>query len=331
MEVSIVIPTLNRRKDLKELLFSILRQTKLPKEVIVVDDSDNHETRNLITQSKTEFSNRKIALKYVHPHKKTKSISAARNLGVAQSNAEVLIFIDDDVILDKEYVKEIMKIYNMYPNALGVGGYVTNSSAFVLGLRRHISNLISKMFFLFHREKDRCRVLRSGYVTYPYSMNGIIKCEWLSGTNSSYKRKILKNFQWDENLKEFSQFDDVDISHRIQKRYPDSLYMSSHAKVIHKVSPSARREQRSLIYFDTMYHTYFFYKNIRQTLLNKMFFFWSRFGYLITKFISACTNKEVINILYLIDSNVYALKHFEKIKTGSFTLKHLNTSQPRNI
>lgn len=304
---------------MKELLYSILRQTKLPTEVITVDDSDNYKTRDLITQLRNDFSNRKIALKYMRPRKKTKSISLARNLGAVQSTAEVVIFVDDDVKLDKEYIKEILKIFEEHPNALGVGGYITNSREYVSSVRGLLSNVISKIFFLFHREEDRCRVLRSGYITYPYSMNDVIECEWLSGTNSSYRMEVLKKFQMDENLKEFSLFEDVDISYRIHKRYPNSLYMTPHAKVIHKASPLARRDAISLIYFEITYHTYFFYKNIRQTFLNRMLFFWSRFGYFVTTCLSACMKKRFKIIIFLIGSYMYTLKHLDDIKNGNFS------------
>lgn len=42
MQVSIIIPTYNRVKALDECLDSIISQIILPKEVIIVDDSDNN-------------------------------------------------------------------------------------------------------------------------------------------------------------------------------------------------------------------------------------------------------------------------------------------------
>jgi len=319
IEVSIVIPTFNRDKDLTELLCSILRQTKLPKEVIVVDDSINYKTRDLIKSTREGFLNKEITLIYKHGcSEKTRSISLARNSGVTQSTAEVIVFVDDDVILDTEYVKEILKIYEEHPDALGVGGYITNSRENISSIRGLLSNLISKVFFLFHRGKDRCKVLRSGHITYPYSISAVINCEWLSGTNSSYKREVLKNFQWDENLKDFSFFDDVDISYRIYKRYPNSLYMTPHAKVVHKASPSARRDVGRLIYMEATYHTYFFFKNIRQTILNRITFLWSIFGQFLTTCFLACSKKRPELIIYLVDIYQYTLRHLDQVKNGIF-------------
>lgn len=50
MQVSIIIPPYNRAKDLDECLDSIIVQTTLPKEVIVVDDSDNDKFEAIMKQ-----------------------------------------------------------------------------------------------------------------------------------------------------------------------------------------------------------------------------------------------------------------------------------------
>ena len=48
MQVSVIIPTYYRMKDVDECLDSIIAQTALPKEVIIVDDSENNEIENLV-------------------------------------------------------------------------------------------------------------------------------------------------------------------------------------------------------------------------------------------------------------------------------------------
>ena len=60
MQVSVIIPTYNREKELKTCLNSILHQTKLPKEVIIVDDSDNDKVENVIKEENGIFENKNI-------------------------------------------------------------------------------------------------------------------------------------------------------------------------------------------------------------------------------------------------------------------------------
>lgn len=316
-EVSIVIPTLNREEDLKEALQSILGQTKLPKEVIVVDDSDNNKTKGLMDQMRGDFSKKKIAIKYRRGgRRKGKSISLARNIGMAESTGDILLFIDDDVILDKKYISEILKVYERYPQALGVQGYIEGNGRFSI-----LSNSVNKIFYCTHVEKGKCRILPSGELTFPYSLSEVIECEWLSGTNSSYKKGVLRDFKFDEKLKEYSLWEDVQLSSSVRRKYVNSLYITPYARLIHKFSSVARRNTKRLVYIRTTYSTYFFYNNMKQTVSNKIIFSWSIFG----RFIGALRKIRVCPKLFvfLIGSYIYTLRHLNDVINGNFTfLKH---------
>src|SRR3990172_5424173 len=79
LSCSIVIPTKNRRDDVAELLKSILNQSTLPEEVIVVDDSEGDRTRELLANRQTSFRTKGVALNYFSSNEECKSISANRN------------------------------------------------------------------------------------------------------------------------------------------------------------------------------------------------------------------------------------------------------------
>ena len=207
---SISIPTLNRAEVLSHLLLSILNQSVYPKEVVIVDDSKNDETKNLVKRMQKDFSRKNIELKYLRG--KGQGVTQARNAGIANSTGEIHCSLDDDVILQKDYIKEILKVYEAYPDVSGVAGHVINIG---LGFPAR-SNAICKLFPSFFLEKDKSRVFATG-VSYPYPLTHTIECEWLSGNNCTYKRKILGQFKWDENLSRYSLCDDMDISYRIQK------------------------------------------------------------------------------------------------------------------
>lgn len=309
MKFSIVIPTRNRDEDLKELLQSILRQTILPIEVIVVDDSDNSKTRKLIEQSHANFLSRKITLKYERGGEERRSISLARNIGAAESIGELVFFIDDDVILHKDYIEKILEVYKEYPDAVGVQGMNINLKGFSV-----LANAVNKVLFLPYFEKDTCRVRAAG-MTFPLPLTKVIRSQWLSGTNSSYKREILKDFKWDENLKGYSLCEDMDISYRILKRHPSSMYTTPYAKIFHKESPVARIENKNLIYMGVAYPTYFFFKNIKQTPLNIMIHFWSIF---LGKSIFTILEKNRNSTLFLLGAYLNLLRNFGEIKNGNF-------------
>jgi GT2 family glycosyltransferase len=317
MQVSVVIPTYYRRKDVDECLDSVIVQTILPKEVIIVDDSENNEIENLIEHRKDEFKEKDILLRYIK-NEREKSLTIARNIGIENAAGDIILFLDSDVVLDRDYIKEILKIYKEKPDAMGVQGLIQN----VKKEKKFVDRLIgifNRLFYIQLDEKNKFRLLPSLGVSIPSFVDEIINCEWLSGANQSYKREILEEFRWDENLKKYSWGEDLDTSYRIFKKYPHSLFMTPHAKLIHNTSQEGRHPKRDVIYMDVIYLTYLFYKNIEQNLKNRLICSWSRMGQItlrITFFILKPSKSKLTEIKYILGAPIYCMKHVREIKEG---------------
>jgi glycosyltransferase involved in cell wall biosynthesis len=316
MLVSIIIPTYNRVKELEETLDSIISQTTLPKEILIVDDSDNDEIVNLVEYRKTEFKEKDLLLKYLR-NKKEKSLTIARNIGIENATGDVILFLDDDVVLDKEYINEILKVYEAYPNALGVQGYITN---IVLS---KFWNRINKILFRGYLEKDKCRVLPSTNSTYPYLLDKVISCQWLSGSNQSYMREVFQSFRYNENLKRYSYSEDADLSCQVHKHYPNSLYITPYAKLIHKASEEEKLPNKMLIQMKHIYKLYFFYNHLDQNIKNKIIFIWSWLGCLIMNtsisilsLVIRGSKSGLVTVKYTIGAYVTCMKHLKEIKKG---------------
>ncbi len=104
MDLSIIITTRNRKKDLIRCLESVRRSNfkKLEWELIIVDDSSDDGTEKLEIKD-FDFSNIKI----VH-NVKQKMMVKSRNIGVKESIGEYLMFIDDDNVFDSEMLNELV-------------------------------------------------------------------------------------------------------------------------------------------------------------------------------------------------------------------------------
>lgn len=317
MEVSVIIPTYNRTLELKDALESIIAQTKLPKEVLIVDDSEHDEIQNLIKQKKNEFECKGVAPNYIR-NEKERSSAIARNIGIEHSTGDIILFLDDDIILEKEYIEEILRVYEEKPKALGVQGYITNM--FSKSITSKMRYMIGRIFFLWYPENNKCRVQPSAEPTYPSPLEKTIECQWLAGSNSSYTREILQILKFDENLKRYSWREDVDLSYRIYKKIPNSLYITPRAKLIHKGSKTARSPKKQLILMQRVYISYFFYKNIDQCLKNKLIFLQSMVGELIiqsTMLIIKPSRPHLLRVKYLIEGYIMTLKHIKEIKKGN--------------
>lgn len=314
MQVSVIIPTYNRVNDLIECLDSIITQTILPEEVIMVDDSDNNEIEKLVEHRKDEFNKTGVVLRYAR-NEREKSLTIARNIGIENATGDIILFLDDDVVLDKNYMKEVLRVYREKPGAVGVQGQIQN---IVQG--RKVRHIFNRLFYLGFTEKDRCRVLPSLNITYPPISDRIINCEWLSGANQSFRRDVLEEFRYDENLKKYSYREDVDISYRIFKRYPDSLFMTPHAKLIHNISQEMRLPKKELVYMSEAYKLYIFCKNMDQNLKNRAIYLWSRVGEAIYDTVLLFlrpSRSKLTKIKYLIGAYIYCINHVNEIENGN--------------
>lgn len=309
MLISVIIPTYKREKDLSECLDSILSQSFLPTEVFVIDNARESITKESIFAKKELFYTKGIKIEYID--NKENSLTVARNLGVKLCSGEVISFLDDDVVLDVNYYKEIHKFFKENYNALGVCAqtignlYETNKLKFI------IAQTLGKVFFIGFNEKNKCRVLPSLGVTASMSPN-IVSCEWISGA-SSYRRKVFSEFSFDEKLKKYSWDEDLDFSYRVNKKYPATLFLNPKIKYLHKLSESGRSKGKELAYMEEIYTLYLFFKLIPQNLTNGMIYAWSRIGTLVYKFLKF----RFLDIYLSFCGMVISIIHIKSIRMGN--------------
>ena len=98
LSCSVVIPTLRRAGPLRQLLVSLIESDTPPREIIVVCDGPDPQTRQL-AQAR-EFADVQSIFLEVNAGQ-----SAARNRGVATATGDVLLFLDDDMIAAPNLVR----------------------------------------------------------------------------------------------------------------------------------------------------------------------------------------------------------------------------------
>jgi glycosyltransferase involved in cell wall biosynthesis len=87
VDVSVVIPTFNRAKSVVDAVQSVVRQTRRPREIVVVDDGSTDGTREALAPFSGE-------IKYVR--QENAGVSAARNRGIRESTCAWVAFLDSD-------------------------------------------------------------------------------------------------------------------------------------------------------------------------------------------------------------------------------------------
>jgi len=104
--VSIIIPTYNREKWIKEAIQSVLSQTYSFYEVIVVDDGSSDNTREIVNSFKER-------VKYFF--QQNCGPSCARNKGIELSRGEWIAFLDSDDLWKKEKLEKQMEALKKEP------------------------------------------------------------------------------------------------------------------------------------------------------------------------------------------------------------------------
>ncbi|MCI8362662.1 MAG: glycosyltransferase family 2 protein [Clostridia bacterium] len=89
--ISIIIPTYNREKQLKECIESILKQNYNNIQIIVIDDNSTQNIENYINQIKEN----EINIEY-YKNKENKGAGFGRKIGYKRAIGEYIIFCDDD-------------------------------------------------------------------------------------------------------------------------------------------------------------------------------------------------------------------------------------------
>lgn len=105
-DLSIIIPTYNRERMLSEALDSVLKQSMMPKEVIVVDDCSTDDTATLCRLLSKNFSEVGIRLLYERQDRNC-GAQVARNVGLLMSSGEYVLFMDSDDILAENACRDL--------------------------------------------------------------------------------------------------------------------------------------------------------------------------------------------------------------------------------
>lgn len=327
--ISIIVISYKRPKELGDCLDSVLSQTVPVKETVVINNAeDDDRAREVVEERKSSFREKGINLLYLK-NPGEDGLTIARNLGTKLTSARFVSQVDDDVVLDKDYHKKILKVFENYPQALAVQGYLDNLKEKPnsdKSFKAKAKGLFDRVFQISSGLKENeCRVFPSLYVTYPApSINRIINCEWLAGCAAVYKRELLEEFPFDEKLIRFSWCFDQEHGYRIFKKYPDSILLTPEAKFWHYPSQGGRLARKDLIYITEVCELYTFYKIMEPTLINKLKYIWRKTGttiigrilYPLITLGKGDIKTAFLKAKYGSGALIYCLINFKKIKNG---------------
>lgn len=244
MKFNLVICTYQRPAALSRLLSSVYEQDVMPHEIIVVDGSYDERTQNLLTAKNHS------RIKYYSVREEDRGLTRQRNFGITKSSKDVdiICFLDDDTVLEKDYFQKLIGTYREFPNAIGVGGYIVNEVRWerkvespsyeeytMDGWRRKLGsrNLLRKRLGLLSTSPpgimpDFSHGLSTGFLPpsgkkYPV--------EYFMGGVASYRKEVLEKIKFSRYFEGYGLYEDMDFC--LRASLYGQLYVNTAAKVYH--------------------------------------------------------------------------------------------------
>ena len=118
--ISLIICTYNREKYIGPLLESIAKNDypTTEYEIVLVDNNCTDNTREVCEQF--AIANPEVTLRYVVEHEQ--GLSAARNKGIKEAKGDIIIYVDDDALVDSDYIRIYAEHFAAHPDTMAAGG-----------------------------------------------------------------------------------------------------------------------------------------------------------------------------------------------------------------
>jgi GT2 family glycosyltransferase len=259
--ISVVIPTYGREAILRETLANVILQDYSCYEIIVVDQTVNHEaaTQTYLDELVAAQKIRYFAVNWA-------SLPGARNYAVRRAQGEIILFLDDDVLLPEGFLANHAKNYEN--SEIGaVGGRVFDRMKLADDPQSRIEDLPPE-------------AMDPGIAWYYINLVHTVKPQQVitvRGCNMSFRREIFTqhNILFDERFRGSAVREESDFCLRIRKTGL-KIWYDPEAHLVHLGEETGGCHDistRSLQYQVTFYHNHFLLGLKNLTLFQCLRFF----------------------------------------------------------
>jgi len=284
---SVAISTFNRNEDLWRCLDALSKQREQNFEVIIANGGNFSGVKYVVDQFKS--------LKIEIVNQQRKGIVEARNLGWIHSKADIICFIDDDLVVEPDWLENIRSAFMSDDNIAGVSGptiipderRIYRDLALFLGEFRDSENIflrfIGRLYFriiLEDKLNDIGKILKSGAFT-PGSnykgclkLFGLIEVDYLEACHMCFKRKILEELGgFDYCYEGTGEWNEPDFSFRVRAK-GFRLVFNPQAVTYHYISQGGVFKARTNSYERSKNFILFYIRWVKPNSLEKVL----RFG-----------------------------------------------------
>ncbi len=280
MKFSVVIPTYKREEELAKCLNSIVKQKKLPEEVVLIDDDEL--SGYFLDKHKKSFENANIDLRCYkkNQQKEKRGSSTSRNIGLSLAKNDIVFIFDDDLILEEGFFQGIIKVWeeNKNENLLGVGGVITNNRK-----KTRIEKLYNKIFGL--DSEFSWDVNKACFQAWDDNIKKREKGFYVHGGVCSYDKKKAQKLGFTVFGGGREALEDVDFCLRAKKNNYFFI-IEPEARVFHDHESTGKEDKFDSAQKESRNRKKIFKTNCSQSLKNKLYFTWGSIGWILRQFLS---------------------------------------------
>jgi GT2 family glycosyltransferase len=242
--VSVVVCTYRRPASAAALFDSLERQDTPFHELVVIDASDDEEalpTRTRLLQG-LQIAGR---TRYVQVGGAARGLTRQRNAALRLVTADLVLFLDDDVVLQPECVREMEAVHRTNEGIAGVGCYSDNQfepPGLIWRIRRAFRVIPSL---------QPGRYWRSG-MSNPWGFappsGNLVEGDWLPGSAMMWRTDLAVGLGFDESLQGYAQAEDLDFS--LRAKPSGRLVMLGTPRLRHLHESSGRPDAYRLGYME---------------------------------------------------------------------------------
>ena len=208
VSIDIVIPCYNVEKIIKKCVQSLLSQVyqKTRYHCYFINDASTDRTAEILDS----FNNNEH-ITVIH-HEKNLGLSSARNTGINKCNAELIAFLDGDMVVENNWLKSFLPYFKK--NTIAVMGDNIPPPDIIL-------NPVEKYYF---GSRRGARQFNDGdNISFQYMLYG----------NAMVKRSgLIKSGLFDEQITKYGG-EDTDLSAKIWDMFPDCFIFSKKSNSVH--------------------------------------------------------------------------------------------------
>lgn len=306
LNISVIIPTINRPQSLKQTLDYIAKAEMWPSQIIVVDQSPKKQVQ---IDNKKIISSYEGCLDILYDYQELPSLTRARNRGLELAKEEIIVFSDDDVDVRADTFSNINRMMQD-PSLAMIGGFNEGDKKF--------HNSIMGYLFLrsSFRKRNQGHVSLGMYGKYPLVIGERIVTEWAMGFFFVVRKSLINKWQchFDENLKFYAYAEDLDFTYGYYlKACKESLncVMSDLLTVRHNVSKEYRTPKLSVTIMEMVHREYLAYK-YRNSIGTQFALWWSNMGTFMFRFLRRECPFDVLAAIK------FVTRHRLQIRQGNF-------------